>query len=1039
MEATCNGNVDRAMKVIVWDHRKTGKHRMMGEFETSMRGLYNAASDPDFAGFHMRRPDTGKEVGYVQVVDASLSGTALDDMNGTPKEEAVTDDAAPKKKKATSAPKAKKIKVSASPSSGTASSAFQSKVINGLRRRQSKHIAWFNQPVSDKQILLDYRAKIPHPMDLTTLAAKGYSRPADFVLQTRRIFANALRFNTSIKDSLRPVAVEALETAEALMQKHVPGFKPLLPYWKLCISILDTMYNLVNPNDGQPTAFFFLHPVSYYTGGQFPPDYKSKVVNPMDFGTVTANLLEGRYTDVSEFARDCNLVLDNCHAYYNGKPHGQVYRDQADRLQAVLTRQLDQLKKHLAKKKVPKPHLILTELAPDPNVLQAIINELRAVQHTDKLTKLTDPIMLPFERPVSTQAFPDYLQFVTSPMDLSTVERKVQDNAYGTWEDFEYDMQLIFRNCETYNGPRSGAEHLVSRGKNAARQFRRILAARIRDGAVGKPMASPEAGPSPVKKIKLSNSGSKGKAAVQRITITNDKKTPPLSAAPSRRTTPLPKPGQPVPLHIAIARIKESFPVRRHVKDLQSWEVDCARYFKELMRHPWISAARPKFIFHVPVPILFPELGVSYAQKIKKPMDLTTVECRLLVGNRYATAEDFVQDVALVFSNAIIFNREGREIGDPLSCAYFDASVHLLKYSRWLSQDLLLQWGSPKSEYVDESENKLPPFSWKLTGGNAKKARQEMEALVLNEPLEKSLERDRYTWTEAECEKLLKSLRHQSDAKAMNVFVHTFYPHDYTSYIAKPMDWEQVNRKLRKRQYNTFGEVIEDLRLIFSNALKYNGRLKDADQGSAVAYTNAQYMSEKLEVAIKKNILSTSDRLERERIDHANAEREIEHHERQEQAKIREAWSKGESLPEPVLVDTKRRRPVSRPQEFEKPFFGGASKQHEASYQELEKMQKELYEKQREQREKMKQMAAGLAASVLSRVANCVAAEHWIQKEQPKDDMMDVEETRDENGESRGSKALAILEKNDRPKVVVAIKPRKTKRPLLLSTTSSLD
>jgi len=100
MEATCNGNVDRAMKVIVWDHRKTGKHRMMGEFETSMRGLYNAASDPDFAGFHMRRPDTGKEVGYVQVVDASLSGTALDDMNGTPKEEAVTDDVAPKKKKA---------------------------------------------------------------------------------------------------------------------------------------------------------------------------------------------------------------------------------------------------------------------------------------------------------------------------------------------------------------------------------------------------------------------------------------------------------------------------------------------------------------------------------------------------------------------------------------------------------------------------------------------------------------------------------------------------------------------------------------------------------------------------------------------------------------------------------------------------------------------------------------------------------------------------------------------------------------------------
>ena len=63
---------------------------------------------------------------------------------------------------------------------------------------------------------------------------------------------------------------------------------------------------------------------------------------------------------------------------------------------------------------------------------------------------------------------------------------------------------------------------------------------------------------------------------------------------------------QPVPLHIAIARVKERFPLRRDVKSLQHWEAACARFFKELKRHPWISAARPKFIFHVPVPVLFP-------------------------------------------------------------------------------------------------------------------------------------------------------------------------------------------------------------------------------------------------------------------------------------------------------------------------------------------------------------------------------------------------------------------------------------------------
>ena len=47
-------------------------------------------------------------------------------------------------------------------------------------------------------------------------------------------------------------------------------------------------------------------------------------------------------------------------------------------------------------------------------------------------------------------------------------------------------------------------------------------------------------------------------------------------------------------------------------------------------------------------------------------MDLTTVECSLLAGNLYSSPEDFVNDVALVFANAIRFNKEGRDLGDPL-------------------------------------------------------------------------------------------------------------------------------------------------------------------------------------------------------------------------------------------------------------------------------------------------------------------------------------------------------------------------------------
>ena len=70
------------------------------------------------------------------------------------------------------------------------------------------------------------------------------------------------------------------------------------------------------------------------------------------------------------------------------------------------------------------------------------------------------------------------------------------------------------------------------------------------------------------------------------------------------------------------------------------------------------------------------------------------------------------------------------------------------------------------SDYVDEPEEEgIPVQSWKLTEGNVRNSRREMEAIVLNEPIEKTLEGERYSWMESEGEKLLKSLRLQSDLR----------------------------------------------------------------------------------------------------------------------------------------------------------------------------------------------------------------------------------------------------------------------------------
>lgn len=391
------------------------------------------------------------------------------------------------------------------------------------------------------------------------------------------------------------------------------------------------------------------------------------------------------------------------------------------------------------------------------------------------------------------------------------------------------------------------------------------------------------------------------------------------------------------------------------------------------------------------------QLRDAYVAKIKKPMDLTTVECTLLAGNQYTCPEEFVNDVALVFANAIRFNKDGRDVGDPLSCAYYDASKHLLRYCRWLSLELLSEYveESPHMDIAEEGED-LPVFSWKLTSGNAKRAREEMEAIVLHEVIEKSLEGDRYTWMEAECEKLMKALRHQSDYKNMRYFIQSDYPPDYTATISKPMDWERCQKTLKKRQYDTFSNVIDDLRLIFSNAKKYNGPRMDQPV-SRECFDAATVMAKKLEGAINKLMLTVADRVERERIDHNNSEREIEAAERAEKERIRAQWDSeggakaGEGPTDAPIsaaaqrIRSRSRAIIRRETDFEVPFFDDEDDgQHERSYFEVVKQQKAMFERQRKDSSNMQRSAASAGSAVFLRMMQRDLALKWVDGERKK-------------------------------------------------------
>ncbi|BFZ57534.1 histone acetyltransferase [Savitreella phatthalungensis] len=68
------------------------------------------------------------------------------------------------------------------------------------------------------------------------------------------------------------------------------------------------------------------------------------------------------------------------------------------------------------------------------------------------LSEMTNsPSAWPFVQPVNKDEVPDYYEVIKEPMDLTTMEFKLENDQYDTVEQFVYDAKLIFNNCRSYN------------------------------------------------------------------------------------------------------------------------------------------------------------------------------------------------------------------------------------------------------------------------------------------------------------------------------------------------------------------------------------------------------------------------------------------------------------------------------------------------------------------------------------------------------------------------------------------------------------
>lgn len=87
---------------------------------------------------------------------------------------------------------------------------------------------------------------------------------------------------------------------------------------------------------------------------------------------------------------------------------------------------------------------------------QEILNEMNRPRYSG--------IAWPFTMPVDPVALniPTYHKIIKKPMDLSTIEKKLNEGQYETAKEFEADMRLMFANCYKFN-PESDKIHTLGK------------------------------------------------------------------------------------------------------------------------------------------------------------------------------------------------------------------------------------------------------------------------------------------------------------------------------------------------------------------------------------------------------------------------------------------------------------------------------------------------------------------------------------------------------------------------------------------------
>ncbi|MCO5565704.1 hypothetical protein L7F22_019378 [Adiantum nelumboides] len=208
---------------------------------------------------------------------------------------------------------------------------------------------------------------------------------------------------------------------------------------KKCKALLQTLKKM-------PEAGIFLQPVDPVRDGA--PTYLDEIKHPMDLGTMTEKLNEGKYSTMGQFKSDMELIFANCRQY---NPPTTIPIQLTDAVEAAFEREW-----RIASILKLEPGEIKT--------LQALLKKLTNIPEAFIFLQPVDPIAL---------QIPHYHDIIPkkNARDLETIGKKLTAGQYGTLYEFDADIRLMLQNCFTFN---ADVDDILATAKAFEKQYDKL-------------------------------------------------------------------------------------------------------------------------------------------------------------------------------------------------------------------------------------------------------------------------------------------------------------------------------------------------------------------------------------------------------------------------------------------------------------------------------------------------------------------------------------------------------------------------------------